>query len=100
MSKWFGIFTCVAIAAFVILLREMPAPIPSLRSEHSEPASIPPAQPVAVTSEGKQFHDPNCRYIHGKPQMMSSREAIERGYSPDPRCLQKALARHHQSASQ
>ena len=97
MSKWFGVFTCLTVMGFVLLMREMPAPIEPLRSEHSEPASIPLSEPVAVTPAGKQFHDPSCKYIHGKPQMLSSQEAVERGYTPDPRCMQKALAKHHVS---
>jgi len=99
MLKWVGVLTFCVVIGFVILVHEMPGRIPPLRSEHSEPASIPPSEPVAVTPDGKQFHDPSCKYIHGKPQMMSSQEAIERGYTPDPRCMEKALTKHHQPVS-
>jgi hypothetical protein len=58
----------------------------SLKDQHSEPAKVMPAQPVAVAADGKL-------YIHGKPVMMSAREAAEKGYTPDPRCMKKALGR-------
>jgi len=62
-----------------------------MRSEHAEPAAKMPSQPVAVTAEGKQFHDPSCKYIHGKPQMISAEQAAKAGYTPDPRCLRQAM---------
>ncbi len=62
-----------------------------LKSEHSQPATVMPAENVAVTSEGKLFHKPSCRYIHGEPQMVSAQEAAQRGYTPDPRCMKDAL---------
>ena len=67
------------------------AQVPALRSEHSEPAKIMPPQMVAVIPQGKQFHDASCRYIHGKPQMMTAEQAAKMGYTPDPRCLRKTL---------
>ena len=66
--------------------------IASLRSEHSEPAAIMPAGQVAVVSDGKQFHDPKCKYLHGTPKMMTAEQATRLGYTPDPRCMQAALA--------
>lgn len=62
-----------------------------LRSEHSEPAVTMPAQMVAIVPEGKQFHDPSCRYLHGKPQMVPAEQAVKMGYTPDPRCMRRAL---------
>jgi hypothetical protein len=59
----------------------------------AEPARSMPAEEVAVTAEGKQFHDPACKYIHGKVKMMSAEEAVAEGYTPDPRCMRKALAK-------
>lgn len=67
------------------------AQAPALRSEHSEPAKATSQQMVAVTPQGKQFHDPSCRYIHGKPQMVTAEQAARLGYTPDPRCLRKVL---------
>ena len=64
-----------------------------LRSEHSQPAIAVPARLVAVTAEGKTFHDPSCKYIHGKIEMISAEEAVRRGYSPCVRCMREALKR-------
>jgi len=64
---------------------------PALRSEHSEPAKNLPPQQVAVTPDGKQFHDPHCRYIHGKPVMVDAQTATAEGYTPDPRCMKQAM---------
>jgi hypothetical protein len=62
-----------------------------LLSRHSEPAIHLPYREVAITAQGKLFHDPSCRYIHGRPEMVSAQEAARRGYTPCPRCLRKAL---------
>ena len=94
MTKWVGVSILFVVAAFMVLLREVPSRLPHLRSEHSEPASSLPPRPVAVTPQGKQFHDPACKYIHGKPQMVSSSQAAEEGYTPDPRCMSEALRKH------
>ena len=34
---------------------------------------------------------PPCRYIHGKPQMMTAEQVVKMGYTPDPRCMRKAF---------
>ncbi|MGE5206598.1 MAG: hypothetical protein ACM3PW_13360 [Chlamydiota bacterium] len=65
----------------------------TLLSEHSMPAAHLPAREVAVTPQGRLFHDPSCRYIHGKAEMISAQEAAKRGYTPCPRCLGKYLRR-------
>jgi hypothetical protein len=65
----------------------------ALRSEHSQPAARVPAGLVAVTPEGKTFHDPNCPYIHGPKQMMPAAEAVSEGYTPCTRCMRAALGR-------
>jgi hypothetical protein len=67
-----------------------PAP---LRSEHSRPAATVPNRMVAVTADGKTFHDPSCKYIHGKVEMIPAEEAVRRGYSPCVRCMREALKR-------
>jgi hypothetical protein len=64
---------------------------PVLRSEHSEPAKNLPAQQVAITPGGKQFHDPHCRYIHGRAVMIDPNIAAAEGYTPDPRCMKQAM---------
>ena len=62
-----------------------------LRSGHSEPPLSIPARQVAVTPEGKLFHDPSCTYIHGRVEMMSAEEAARAGYTPCTRCMHEAL---------
>jgi hypothetical protein len=64
-----------------------------LRSEHSQPARHVAERQVAVTPEGKLFHDPRCTYMHGKPVMMTESEAIRQGYTPCIRCMREALKR-------
>ena len=59
---------------------------PVLRSNHSMPAAIPPAAPVAITDGGKMFHKPECTYIHGKAKLVDGKEAVEQGYAPCVRC--------------
>ncbi|HET7752071.1 MAG TPA: hypothetical protein VFK81_21940 [Terriglobales bacterium] len=70
-----------------------PGATTTLLSRHSEPAIHLPDRQVAITAEGKLFHDPSCRYIHGRPEMVRAQEAVRRGYTPCPRCLRKALQR-------
>ncbi len=70
---------------------EVSARQPALRDEHSEPAKHLPAQQVAITPAGKQFHDPRCRYLHGDPVMVDAQTAAAEGYAPDPRCLKQAM---------
>ena len=92
MSKGFWLLAIISVVLAGFAWKSMSAhKTPPLRSEHAEPAATMPAQPVAVTAEGKQFHDPSCKYIHGKPQMMSAEQAAKAGYTPDPRCLRAAM---------
>jgi hypothetical protein len=58
-----------------------------LRSPHSEPATAQPPSLVAVTSDGKLYHRPDCAYIHGPIQMESGEQAIAEGYTACTRCL-------------
>jgi hypothetical protein len=62
-----------------------------LRQQHSQPAANVPAVTVAVAAEGNAFHDPHCKYIHGKPELITAEEAVRRGYSPCVRCMRTAL---------
>lgn len=94
MSKRFWTYTLLAVvmlAAYDVAWPHVPAP--ALRSEHGQPAATVPSRMVAVTAQGKTFHDPSCKYIHGKIEMMPAEEAIRRGYSPCVRCMREALKR-------
>ena len=87
------VVTAVLLAALVAYGYSRPGATATLLSRHSMPAIHLPDRQVAVTTQGKLFHDPSCRYIHGKPEMMSAQEAARRGYTPCPRCLHKVLQR-------
>lgn len=57
-----------------------------LRSQHSEPARSIPTGMVAVTDQGKLFHDPSCPLIHGRAHLESGPQAIAYGFAPCTRC--------------
>ena len=91
---WIAVVIAAAlIAAALGYGYSRPGATSTLLSEHSEPAIHMPNGRVAITAEGKLFHDPSCRYIHGKPEMVSAQEAARRGFTPCPRCLRNALQR-------
>jgi hypothetical protein len=87
------VITAALIAAAVGYGYSRPGATATLLSRHSEPAIHMPNHLVAITAEGKLFHDPSCRYIHGKKEMVTAQDAVRRGYTPCPRCLHKALQR-------
>jgi len=60
-----------------------------LRSRHSEPATTAPPSLVAVTADGKLYHNPDCTFIHGPVRMEPSAQAIAEGYAPCTRCLKR-----------
>ena len=92
MSKGFWLLAIITVVLAGATWKSMSAhKAPVMRTEHAEPAAVMPSQPVAITADGKQFHDPNCKYIHGKPQMMSAEQAAKAGYTPDPRCLRETM---------
>ena len=93
MSSRFWILAALLLVLVAAMWRaiEVSARPPALRDEHSQPAKKLPAQPVAVIPDGKQFHDPRCRYIHGKPVMVDAQTATAEGYTPDPRCMKQAM---------
>ena len=93
MSSRFWVLAALTLGLAGVLWRasEVSAGLPALRSEHSQPAKSLPAQQVAVVPNGKQFHDPHCRYIHGKPVMVDAQTAAAQGYTPDPRCMKQAM---------
>jgi hypothetical protein len=70
---------------------------PELRSEHAQPPhNIPPALMVALSTDGKVFHVPGCKYLHKRdgesPQLMTAADALKEGYVPCPRCLRQYLS--------
>jgi hypothetical protein len=91
---WIAVVISAALSAAAVGYGySRPGATATLLSRHSEPAIHLPDRQVAITAEGKLFHDPSCRYIHGKPETVRAREAVRRGYTPCPRCLRKALQR-------
>ena len=93
MSSRFWILAALLLVLIGVLWHagEVSARQPALRSEHSEPAKSIPAQQVAIVPNGKQFHDPRCRYIHGAPVIVDAQTAAADGYTPDPRCMKQAM---------
>jgi len=70
---------------------------PDMRSRLAQPPhKLPPALRVAVSSEGRVFHVPGCKFLHNKvgesPQLMTAAEAMHEGYAPCPRCLRQYLS--------
>ncbi|PYX39816.1 MAG: hypothetical protein DMG81_08365 [Acidobacteria bacterium] len=70
---------------------------PDVRSKLAQPAhKIPPALMVAVSSEGRVFHVPGCKYLHKRegesPELMTASNAIKEGYVPCARCLRQYLS--------
>jgi hypothetical protein len=69
---------------------------PDPRSRLAQPAyEIPPELKVVVSSEGKLFHVPGCRYLHNRvgenPETMTAAQATREGFAPCPRCLHQYL---------
>ena len=60
-----------------------------LRSKHSDPAITALPAIVAVTAEGKLYHDPKCAFIHGPLRIEPGNQAVGDGYTPCTRCLQR-----------
>lgn len=92
------VWAAIAIAALLAAAAmgygySRPGATATLLSRHSMPAVRLPAGQVAVTAQGKLYHDPSCRYLHGKAEMMSAQEAARLGYTPCPRCLGEYLRR-------
>jgi hypothetical protein len=59
----------------------------TLRSRHSDPAIVARPPLVAVTVQGKLYHDPACGFIHGPIHLEPGEEAAAEGYTPCTRCL-------------
>lgn len=91
---WAAVAVAALLAAAVVTYGySRPGATATLLSRHSMPAVQLPHRQVAVTAQGKLYHDPSCSYIHGKPELMSAQEAARAGYTPCPRCLGKYLRR-------
>jgi hypothetical protein len=88
------VLTAALISAAVGYGYSRPGATATFLSRHSMPAAHVPDREVAVTVQGKLFHDPSCGYIHGKPEMISARQAVNRGYTPCPRCLRDLMRTH------
>lgn len=70
---------------------------PDMRSRLAQPPhKMPPELIVVLSSEGRIFHVPGCKYLHNKvgekPELMTASEAMREGYAPCPRCLRQYLS--------
>jgi hypothetical protein len=69
----------------------------NMRSRLAQPPhKIPSDLMVAVSSEGRIFHVPGCKYLHNKvgesPELMTASQAMREGYAPCSRCLRQYLS--------
>ena len=92
LRTWFSVVTLLAVIAAAYAI----GPGTSrggvvLRSEHSQPAVKVPKDLVAVTPDGRTFHHPTCKFIHGPIEMIPAQEAVAGGYTPCIRCMREAL---------
>jgi hypothetical protein len=95
-SFWMLAVAAVALLAGGVALGNSVFKQPELRSEHAQPSHrIPPALMVAVSSEGKLFHVPGCKYLHRhdgeSPELITAAEAMREGFTPCSRCLRQYL---------
>jgi putative zinc finger protein len=104
-SRWFGgarSFWILAVAAVgllaggVALGNSAVFRQPELRSDHAQPSHrIPPSLMVAVSTEGKLFHVPGCKFLHRhddeSPELITAAEAMREGFTPCSRCLRQYL---------
>jgi hypothetical protein len=87
-----SVITAIVLYAGWVAATAVTRPHP-LRSQHSEPAAMAPHEMVAVTEDGKLYHRPDCRYIHGPVRMESAEQAVADGYTPCTRCMKDARDR-------
>jgi len=104
-SWWYGsarsfwmlaVATVALLAGGVALGNSAVFKQPELRSEHAKPShKIPASLMVAVSTEGKLFHVPNCKYLHRRdgesPEFITAAEAMKEGFTPCTRCLHQYL---------
>lgn len=88
MRTWMMSLAALALLAGAWMAGAASASPAALRSAHSEPAWFTPAGMVAVTEQGKLFHDPSCPLIHGPARLETGPQAIAYGFSPCIRCQQ------------
>lgn len=70
---------------------------PDTRSRLAQPPNkIPSDLMVAVSSEGRIFHVPGCKFLHKKvgesPELITASQAMREGYAPCTRCLRQYLS--------
>jgi len=94
-----AVVTLAVLAAGYLAAQGLSGGVATLRSEHSRPAVILPEGSVAVTPDGKTFHDPACRFVHGPVEMVPAAEAAAKGYVPCVRCMRRALGEEAAPAS-
>ena len=66
----------------------------SVRSQHAQPAAdVPPDMLVVVSTEGKIFHRPGCKFILDKEntKTLTASEAMRAGFTPCIRCMKQYL---------
>ena len=85
---WSGV-TVLVLAAMMLLTAPISGRTLQLRSRHSEPSPVSPPAQVAVTPEGKLYHRPDCRYIHGPIHLEAGEQARAEGFTPCTRCLKR-----------
>ena len=89
---WASAIAASLILATLLLGRARDRQLPTLKTQHSQPAVRAPQTLVVVTDQGKTFHVPSCPYVHGKRRVAIAREAIREGYVPCVRCERALLA--------
>ena len=77
--------------------------VSALRSYHAEPGTgVPDEMMVTVSTDGKLFHVPGCRFLHKHEnesvRLIAASEAIREGYAPCVRCLRQYLRISRQSS--
>ncbi len=88
------------ISGSLALARSDANSVSALRSYHAEPGfGVPDAMMVEVSTRGKTFHAPGCRFLHKHEsenenvRLIAASEAIREGYAPCVRCLRQYLNR-------
>ena len=93
----------LAVAAIALIVGGLTLGSPAffryvgMRSRLAQPPHrIPDSMMVAVSSEGRVFHVPGCKFLHLRegenPQLMTAKEALKEGYAPCARCLRQYLS--------
>jgi hypothetical protein len=97
-SFWMLAVAAVALVAGVVTFGNSSVSVrPDMRSRLAQPPHKMPADlMVVLSSEGRIFHVPGCKYLHKKvgesPELMTASQAMREGYAPCPRCLRQYLS--------